>query len=191
MTVRHGDAALLMSLPVFAWLFYWSAFWHHLWGGSRKRWCIPKLQQKTSLSVSLSPSVIWALIYMLLWQRLTSFLTGSAHAGTPGEKTKARVYRADEHHEGVACVRHSSPLPSSASPELQIFRPIAASLLPSTAPPPSRESRLWWQGQAKLCLSAGDRRAHPFCLCKCVHASTRVPGARERTVFTLMAKYNQ
>lgn len=58
--------------------------------------------QDISLRVSFSTgvTVIWALIYVLLWQRLTSFLTGSLRACTLGETTKARVYRADEHHEG-------------------------------------------------------------------------------------------
>lgn len=163
MPVRHGGAALLMYLPD---CFYWSAFWHHIWGGSRKRRYIPKLQQKTSLSVSLSPSAIWALIYVLLWQRLTSFLTGSTHAGTLGGNNKSPGLPSRWAPWRVACVRRSSPLPSSVSPELWI-------------PPPPRASRLWWEWQAKLCLSAGDQRAHPFCLCKCVHASARVPGARE------------
>lgn len=69
-------------------------------GGQERRRCIPKPLHKTSLSLSLSPPVIWALIYVLLWQRLTSFLTGSLRACTLGETTKARVYQADEHHEG-------------------------------------------------------------------------------------------
>lgn len=58
--------------------------------------------QDISLHVSFSTgvTVIWALIYVLLWQRLTSFLTGSLRACTLGETTKAWVYRADEHHEG-------------------------------------------------------------------------------------------
>lgn len=58
--------------------------------------------QDISLHVSLSArgAVIWALIYVLLWQRLTSFLTGSLCACTLGETTKARVYRTDEHREG-------------------------------------------------------------------------------------------
>lgn len=57
-----------------------------------RRRCIPKPLHKTSLSMSLSLLVIWALIYVLLWQRLTSFLTGSLHACTLGETTKAWVY---------------------------------------------------------------------------------------------------
>lgn len=69
-------------------------------GEQERRRCIPKPLHKTSPSMSLSPPVIWALIYVLLWQRLTSFLTGSLHACTLGETTKAWVYRADEHHEG-------------------------------------------------------------------------------------------
>lgn len=58
--------------------------------------------QDISLHVSFSTgvTVIWALIYVLLWQRLTSFLTESLRACTLGETTKAWVYRADEHHEG-------------------------------------------------------------------------------------------
>lgn len=145
MPVRHSGAALLMSVPVFAWLFYWSAFWHHRWGGSGRRGCIPKLQQKTSFSLSRSPSVIWALIYVLLWQRLTSFLTGSAQTGTLGGNNKSPGLPSRWAPWRVACVRRSSPLPSPASPELPIFLPIASSLLLSifpcpTPPPPSRIS---------------------------------------------------
>lgn len=70
-----------------------------LYEGEQER-CIPRPEHKTSLTMSLSPPVIWALIYVLLWQRLTSFLTVSLHACTLGETTKAWVYRADEHHEG-------------------------------------------------------------------------------------------
>lgn len=191
MPVRHGGAALLMSLPVFAWLFYWSAFWHHLWGGgSRRRGCIPKLQQKTSLSSSLSPSVIWALIYVLLWQRLTSFLTGSAHVGTLGGNNKSPGLPSRWAPWRVACVRRSSPIPPTASPELRICLPIAASLFLSN-PHPWPTSRLWWEWQAKLCLSAGDRRAHPFCLCKCVHASARVPEAKRSAQCLLWWQKNQ
>lgn len=120
MPVRHGGAALLMYLPD---CFYWSAFWHHIWGGSRRRRYIPRLQQKTSLSVSLSPSAIWALIYVLLWQRLTSFLTGSAHAGTLGGNNKSPGLPSRWAPWRVACVRRSSPLPSSVSPELWIPHP--------------------------------------------------------------------
>lgn len=110
MPVRHSGAALLMSLPVFAWLFYWSAFWHHRWGGSGRRGCIPKLQQKTSFSPSRSPSVIWALIYVLLWQRLTSFLTGSAQTGTLGGKQqKAGFTEQMSTMKGSMCAPFLSP----------------------------------------------------------------------------------
>lgn len=69
------------------------------WGGG-------VYSQTTAQDISLyvffstSATVIWALIYVLLWQRLTSFLTGSLCTCTLGETTKAWVYRADEHHEG-------------------------------------------------------------------------------------------
>lgn len=146
MPVRHSGAALLVSLPVFARLFYWSAFWHHRWGRSGRRGRIPKLQQKTSFSPSRSPSAIWALIYVLLWQRLTSFLTGSAQTGTLGGNNKSPGLPSRWAPWRVACARRSSPLPSPASPEPPVFLPIASSLLlsifPCPTPPPCISSVL-------------------------------------------------
>lgn len=72
------------------------------WGAGEGKMYSQTAAQHISLHVFFFTgiTVIWALIYVLLWQRLTSFLTGSLHACTLGETTKAWVYRADKHHEG-------------------------------------------------------------------------------------------
>lgn len=190
MPVRHSGAALLMSLPVFAWLFYWSAFWHHLWGG-RRRGCIPKLQQKTSFSLSRSPSVIWALIYVLLWQRLTSFLSGRAHTGTLGGNNKSPGLPSRWAPWRVACVRRSSPLPSPASPEPPIFLPIASSLLLSIFPCPSPLHHVYVGNDKRSCAWVLRTGGHSPSVYASAFMRVHVRHERERrAVFTLMAKYN-
>lgn len=111
----------------------------------------PKLQQKTSLSVSPSPLVIWALIYVLLWQKIDE-LPGWEHARrhSGGKQQKAGFTEQMSTMKGSMCAPLPSPpllsppLPSPTSPELSDLSPhryFPPSIhpsppLPSTPPPP-------------------------------------------------------
>lgn len=105
----------------------------------------PKLQQKTSLSVSPSPLVIWALIYVLLWQKideLPGWERARRHSG--GKQQKAGFTEQMSTMKGSMCAPLPSPpllsppLPSRRQPHLsfRICLPIATSLLLSTPPLP-------------------------------------------------------
>lgn len=140
--------------------------------------CTPKLQHKTPLSAPLSP-VIWALIYVLFWQRLTSFLAASLHACTLGENNKSLGLPSRRAPWRVACVRRSPPL--CAPPELKSLRtPYFPLSIFSHLSAPCQ----WLRWQATLCPGAGDRRVTPLLCVRHVHVCQRL------MLFTLMARHN-
>lgn len=125
-----------MSLPVFTSLFYWSAFWHPLRGGSRRREDVfpnrstrhlsPRLffhRRNSNLGTNLC-GVVAKIDELLDWESARLHSRGNNKSlGLPSRRAPWRV----------ACSRRSSPLPSSAPPELKSLSP---SLRLSFFPPP-------------------------------------------------------
>lgn len=123
--------------------------------------CTPKLQHKTPLSAPLSP-VIWALIYVLFWQRLTSFLAASLHACTLGENNKSLGLPSRRAPWRVACVRRSSPLPCVPHLSSNLYA-LLISPYPSSPTYPLPVSDCDDKRRCAQVLGTGE--SHPFCVC--------------------------
>lgn len=190
MPVQHSSASLFMSLPVFTWLFYWSAFWHPLWGGAGEEKdvfpnhstrhlspCLFLHWRNSNLGTNLC--VVVAKIDELPdWESARLHSRGNNKSlGLPSRRARWRV----------ACVRRSSPLPSL--PHLSWNHSPHHSYLPLSIFPHLSPSCLWLQWQVKFCRVLGTG-GHAPSVCACMWACMCARREKRLTMFTLMAKCN-
>lgn len=196
MSVQHSSASLLMSLPVFTWLFYWSTFWHPLQAKAGEG---AMYSQNAAQDISLHFFLHWCssnlgtnlCVVVAKIDELPDWESASVHSWgnnkSPGLLSRRAPWR-------VACVRASSPLPCLPHLSSKFSLPLLflfSLWTPPTSPPTSTYPHFYLQWKGKLCPAVGVQGTHtgeiPFIQSNGFHSAIKMP--ENRSFLTLPLRW--